>query len=121
MVTFFIIIFGTLTILTLMLLLFYLNHLCYVHYNESILDKVLFFWRGIPKKLPKKYDHIFNSKEYVFNYKDDRIEFIDKNQVMFMKRPDYIRINGSLYTDKRVTLAFIEFDEHKKHFNKTMY
>lgn len=88
---------------------------------SNILDTVLFFWRAMPKKLPRKYDHIFNSKEYVFNYKDDRIEFINRDQVMFMKRPDYIRINGSLYTDKRVTLAFIEFDEHKKHFNKTMY
>jgi hypothetical protein len=106
-------------LLIIVLCISVLPYLC--NYNESILDKVLFFWRGMPKKLPRKYDHIFNSKEYVFNYKDDRIEFIDKNQTMFMKRPDYIRINGSLYTDKRVTLAFIEFDEHKKHFNKTMY
>jgi len=83
-----------------------------------ILDTVLFFWRAMPKKLPRKYDHIFNSKEYVFNYKDDRIEFIDRNQAMFMKRPDYIRINDSLYVDERVTLAFIEFDLYRKYFRQ---
>ncbi len=103
--------------------LIYLDHLYYEHYNKSVLDTILFFRRAKPKpkKLPKKYDHIFNSKEYVFNYRYDRIEFIDKNQEIFMQRPAYIRINGSLYIDKRVTLVFIEFDEHKKHFNKTMY